>query len=83
MSHTTKAAGGTVFTHNGDYSGEVGITVYAPPEELTDGPPFEHRAAWRVTVPFEDLRALVLGYLRDKRISKLEQAEGDELEKLL
>jgi len=83
MSHTTRAAGGTVFTHNGDYSGDVGVTVYTAPEELTDGSPFEHRAAWRVAVPFADLRELVFAYLRDRKSEWLEQCSDGEFEAVL
>jgi hypothetical protein len=70
MSHTTITDGGTTFTHNGDYSGDVRIT--AP----SAGRPY-------IEVPFADLRQLVLWYLRDKAIERLENAEGGELEALL
>ena len=83
MSHTTRAALGTVFIHNGGYDGDVGITVYAAPEELTDGPPFEHRVAWRVSVPFADLRELVFGYLKDRQVERLEQIGDDAYEDML
>jgi hypothetical protein len=80
MSHTTKGPDGTVFHHNGDYSGDLDIVVRREPKMFAtpEGP-----TAWVVSVPFADIRSLVLSYLRDKRTGELEDAEGDELEKLL
>jgi hypothetical protein len=75
MSHTTDTDGGTVFIHNGDYSGEV--TVRAPKGMPLDDGRFE------LTVPFTDLRALVLDYLRQRMISGLESASDDTLEAML
>lgn len=68
VSHTTKADGGTTFIHNGDYSGAVTIRRPGGNEAL---------------VPFTDLRELVFGYLRARKIEQLEQASDDELEALL
>lgn len=68
MSHTTDTSAGTVFIHNGDYSGSV--TVHRP------GQP-------EIKVPFADLREFVFGYLRAKMIAGLEDASLDELERVL
>jgi hypothetical protein len=84
--HTTKGPGGTVFHHNGDYSGDVVIQFDAPTESGKGSymqSPDGDLVNWRIEVPFADVRALVLGYLRDKRISELEDAGDGELEKLL
>ena len=71
MSHTTKAAGGTTFIHNGDYSGFVRI-VSASGERHPE-----------VEIPFADLRELVLGYLRLRMIAGLEDMSDDTLEQVL
>ena len=75
MSHTTETAGGTVFIHNGDYSGPVQIRARKG-EVLEDG-------RFELEVPFTDLRALVLDYLRQRMISGLESASDDTLEAML
>jgi len=69
MSHTTKAALGTVFIHDGGYTGDVRV--------LPRGLSYPHA---EVVVPFADLRELVFAYLRSRRIEWLEQAGDDELE---
>jgi hypothetical protein len=68
VSHTTRAAQGTTFVHNGGYSGFVRITPRGQPNA-------------EVTVPFADLRELVFDYLRGLRTERLEQATDDEFEK--
>lgn len=68
MSHATNGDLGTVFIHNGDYSGTV--TVHRP------GQP-------EIEVPFADLRQFVLGYLRGRMIAGLESASDDTLEAML
>jgi hypothetical protein len=80
MSHTTRAAGGTVFTHNGDYSGDVGIVVRLEPRMFAtpEGP-----TAWDVRIPFADLRELVFAYLRDRKSEWLEQCSDGEFEAVL
>ena len=75
MSHTTEAAGGTVFVHNGDYSGPVRIRARKG-DVLDDG-------RFELEIPFTDLRALVLDYLRQRMISGLESASDDTLEQVL
>jgi hypothetical protein len=62
--HTTKI-GNYTFIHNGDYSGNTRIVNGLTHEEME--------------VPFDALKGLVAEYVRDERISKLEQAEDDEL----
>jgi len=73
MSRTYQAAGGTQFIHNGDYSGEVTITVTAEPFFIGLG-------KWRIEVPFTDLRELVFAHLRQQKIDQLEQTSDDEFE---
>jgi len=68
VSHTTDTSQGTVFIHNGDYSGPV--TVHRP------GRP-------EVEVPFADLREFVFGYLRQRMTEEIEQANDDTFEVLL
>ena len=70
MSHTSHGPQGTLFIHNGDYSGDISIYRELP-EPVS------------IVVPFEDLRELVLDYLASKRINELENAGGDYLERLL
>jgi hypothetical protein len=77
VNHTTQGALGTVFHHNGDYSGDVTVIPVSFPERR-DGP--DGAISFSVDIPFEDLRQLVLGYLRDRRIEHLEQISDDELE---
>jgi hypothetical protein len=69
VSHTTKAAHGTTFIHDGGYSGNVQIVVPAPLMPA------------RIEVPFADLRELVFGYLRGRRIERSEQVTDDEFER--
>ena len=75
MSHTTEAAGGTVFIHNGGYDGDVRIRARKG-EVLEDG-------RFELEVPFTDLRALVLDYLRHRMIAGLENMSDDTLEQVL
>lgn len=63
------------FHHNGDYS-EV-IIVLPPESGRIDN------NTLNVMVPFQALEQLVLDKLRSELISKLEQAEGEELKALL
>ena len=80
MSHTYRAHGGTLFHHDGGFTGgDVAITVYVKPEELSVAPS-ERGPAWRIEVPFSDLRELVFAYLRMRKIEQLEQAGDDEIE---
>ena len=51
MSHTTRGDLGTTFIHNGDYSGDVTVTVHAEPRRVRrNGGP---ESDWQVQVPFE------------------------------
>jgi hypothetical protein len=77
VSHTTKAALGTVFHHNGDYSDDVTVIPVSFPEPV---PTPDGSILFSVDIPFADLRELVFAYLRDRRIEQLEQASDDELE---
>jgi hypothetical protein len=78
--HTTEGPQGTVFHHNGDYSGEVKVTVTAEPARGTD---VNHVPHWTAEVPFADLEALVLGKYRNYAITMLESAEGPALARVL
>jgi hypothetical protein len=75
VSHTTEAAGGTVFIHNGGYDGDVRV-VSQNGGVLEDG-------RFEVDIPFTDLRSLVLDYLRQRMISGLESMNDDTLEQVL
>jgi hypothetical protein len=67
MSHTTTAARGTTFIHDGDYGGFVRIKPRGQPNA-------------EVMVPFADLRELVFAYLRARRTERAEQATDDQFE---
>jgi hypothetical protein len=73
VSHTTHGPEGTVFHHNGDYSGGVVIKINAP----TGG------GGRGIEVPFADVRALVFGYLRARKIEQLEQSGDAAFEAML
>lgn len=64
----------TVVNHNGDYSGNVIIRRYGPSggESLA-----------KIDVPFEHLKQFFLEYLRERKVSQLEQSEYSDLEGLL
>lgn len=78
--HTHRADGGTVFHHNGDYSGELVITVPVAAEPIQG--PFGG-TVWRVEVPFADVRELVFAYLRARKIEQIEQASDAAFEAIL
>ncbi len=61
--HTSRI-GGTVFHHNGDYSGEVVITT---------------ADASKLSVAFEDLKGFVAQYLREQAIERIEQKRDDDV----
>jgi|HubBroStandDraft_5_1064220.scaffolds.fasta_scaffold1325524_1 hypothetical protein len=82
MSGGLEASGGTVFHHSSSYSGDVRIITTTEPE-LLDYSAINGPKAWAVSIPFADLRELVMEYMRSRTIQQLEQAEGDELEELL
>lgn len=65
MSHTIRANGGTVFQHNGDFSGLVKIT---PP-------------GWKHSVPvsFADILQLVAEYKRARLIEEIEREDWQKL----
>lgn len=88
--HTTRGPSGLYYHHNGDYSGDVMVTV--PFERATPDPYStyvakaeidEQQRKVTVDIPFEDMRRLVLAHLRSKLIEELEQADDDKLEQLL
>ena len=80
MSHTTKAGGGTVFIHNGDYSGDVTVIPVSFPEQVSAA---DGSIKFSVDIPFTDLRELVFAYLRDREIEQVEQASDREFEAMM
>lgn len=74
--HSTDLPSGGYANHHGDYSGDVTFNIRTglaiPFEEVVKGCQYI-----RVSIPFGDLRALVLGHLRGVLISKIEQSSDD------
>lgn len=66
MSHTLFAKGGTKFTYNGGFDGEVEIDQYPVLADLKPGV---------VTVDMGDLVEFVAEYVRQKRIERLEEMQ--------
>lgn len=60
--------GNTVFLHNGDFSGNVRIQTFV--DEKLDK---------ESTLPYKDMKALVAQEVRQQKISKIENAEDDEI----
>lgn len=75
---TTETPGGISFHHDTGMAGDVLITDL-PADAVTVDP----RGKPVVRIPFEDLRFLVLQHLATKMIRRLEDADTDELERLL
>lgn len=75
MSHTSEGPEGTVFIHNGGYDGDVKIVVGSEQVQSWDGGPIEHTEKLHVTVPFNDLKALVAQYVRMERVCALDDSE--------
>lgn len=73
--HSFEAPSYITYHHNGDFSGSVVVT---PPDTLSFGLITEGGG---IEIPFEDIRALYLESLRRRKITQLEQADFDELEK--
>lgn len=65
---TTILPSGRTALHNGDFSGDVEIRQYDKNYDYAS-----------VTLPFEDLVALVAECVRDKAIAALEQADPHEI----
>lgn len=63
--HSTKIDD-LIFHHEGDYYGDVEITDAISGESVC-------------VLPFETLKRFVAGYVKQKRISALEDASADEL----
>jgi hypothetical protein len=70
MSHTTQCKGGTVFIHNGDFSGDVEIVEAGDPNDM---------GRKRVAVPFSDIKAFVASWARQDLIRYVEQAPDDAI----
>ena len=68
--HTTSMESGVRFHHNGGYEGDV--LIVAPdaddPKEIRE-----------VRVDFDDLKALIACYVRDKLQEEIDDAEDDDL----
>jgi len=63
MSHTFVGPSGAIYHHNGDFSGDVEVEV-------------EHtHQGGLVSIPFEDMKALVFEYLRQQIIARVEDAD--------
>jgi hypothetical protein len=74
VSHTTKARLGTVFIHDGGYTdSDIEVIPVSFPERV---PTEDGSICFSVAIPFEDMRQLVFGYLRDRKIGQLEQEIG-------
>jgi len=69
---------GTVFEHNGDFSGEVTIVAESGQIEQSgrapDGKPYTY-----VTIPFEAIEALVAEKVRARKIAALEEATPEQI----
>jgi len=62
--HTTEGTKYRFF-HHGDYSGDVKVMNKETGQEIE--------------IPFEDLKRIVASWVMTEKISRLEQAEDDEL----
>ena len=87
--HSTQGPSGLCYAHNGDFSGDVKVTIpmRRPGETYSWGTSSdieveinERDKTVTVDIPFEDIRALYLAYLRRNMISRVEQASDTELE---
>jgi hypothetical protein len=76
--HSFNAPSGVTYHHNGDFSGSVILTEEEIMQFGLDGG--GSGVGNGVYIPFEDIRALYLEYLRRSKISALEQASYDFLE---
>jgi hypothetical protein len=76
---TTKFDNGRVFIHNGDYSGD--LIINADPDEVAkvDYDSITRLPGWHVTIPFEDIKAIVAEYVRRQRAIELENATDDDV----
>lgn len=77
---TTKLNNGRVFLHNGDFSGDLIVNVEPAAVArwtITAGTGLP--ATVRVSVPFEDIKAIVAEYVRRETVRALEQASDDEV----
>lgn len=80
----TTAPSGLTYHHNGDFSGRVRVEI---PMGHRSGDDFgvssidNNERTVTVDVPFEDMKHLVLAYLRSETIGRLEQADDAALEK--
>ncbi len=75
---TTKFDNGRVFLHNGDYSGDLLINIGPGEVETLDVMPGQPPTK-RVTIPFEDIKAIVAEYVRRTMRIALENASDDDV----
>lgn len=69
MSRRFEASSGNAYFHNGDFSGDVNWE-------------FNHLPSGKkvhVAIPFEDMKELVAEYIRQKKISDIENASVESL----
>jgi hypothetical protein len=76
MSHTTTTDAGITFHHNGDYSGDVSLRLS---EDQVEQGQFKNETYYEIEIPFDAMKELVANYVRSEKISKLEQAEDNEI----
>jgi hypothetical protein len=74
MSHTSEF-GEFYVIHNGDWSGDVQITVRDGKDEATGAPRYKHVAS----LPYWLVERIVVAKVRQERIAAIEQAGPDEL----
>lgn len=88
--HSTEGnTDGITFHHNGDYSGELWITIDDTADwEYKHGPAVEYKKPndefgfpghWTVKIPFDDIKGVVADYVRSLKVEALEDAEPDEI----
>ena len=70
---------GVQFHYNGDYSGDVVMTVPASAVAEPVSAPGCGEPTVEVSIPFEALRMLVAEYVRSRQISRLEIATASEI----
>lgn len=76
--HTTKV-NDAVFIHNGDYEGEVIISLpkKAVEDVVPEGATDDDRV--RVKIPFDALKRFVVNHVRSRKIAALEDAKDNEV----
>lgn len=90
---TTRAPSGQIYAHNSSFTGTVKFELPVHPDKDWDGDgnrsgvskPFRQAITQRevveVEITFEDMKHLVLSYLRSQAVGFLEQTDDAALEK--